>query len=373
MNTRLNAATIAAAGGLALSLAIAAPAKAETDLVIVSWGGAYSASQQKAYHEPYMAANPGIKILNDDSASESLAKLRAMEEAGSTTWDVVDMVAADAIVACDEGLVLEIDPDVHLAAAPDGTPASQDFFEGMLTPGGSNCFVPQIVYSTTFGYRTDVFGDKGPQTIADVFDLEKFPGKRGLEKQPIGNLEWALIADGVAADEVYEVLSTPEGVNRAFAKLDTIKDSAIWWTKGAQPTQLLADGEVVMTSAYNGRLFSAIEEEKQPIAMMWDWQVFDIDGWAIPAGGKNIDEAMKFLKFATDTQRLADQAKYISYGPTRYSSAPLVGKHADLGIDMAPHMPTDPKNAKNTLLFNYEWWADHRADLDERFQAWLAK
>ena len=362
-----------AVGVFALGFVTVTPALAETDLVIVSWGGAYTASQQKAYHEPYMAENPGIRILNDDSASEGLAKLRAQQEAGNVTWDLVDMVAADAIIACDEGLVLEIDPDAMLASAPDGTPASKDFFEGMLSPGGSNCFIPQIVYSTTFGYRTDKFGGATPTSIADVFDLEKFPGRRSLEKKPIGNLEWALIADGVPADQVYDVLETPEGLNRAFAKLDTIKNDVVWWVKGAVPTQLLADGEVVMASAYNGRLFSAIVEEKQPIAMLWDWQLFDLDGWVIPVGGKNEEEVRKFVRWATDTQRLADQAKFISYGPTRYSSAPLVGKHAVLGIDMAPHMPTDPENAKTTLLFNYEWWADNRAELDERFAAWLAK
>ena len=128
-----------------------------------------------------------------------------------------------------------------------------------------------------------------------------------------------------------------------------------------------------MASAYNGRLFSLIEEKKQPVAMLWDWQVFDLDGWIIPKGTKNLDEVKKFVKFATDTQRLADQAKYISYGPARASSAPLVGKHAELGIDMKPHMPTNPANAKTTLLYNYEWWADHRDDIDQRFQAWLAK
>ncbi|MEM7222688.1 MAG: ABC transporter substrate-binding protein [Pseudomonadota bacterium] len=367
MNSLVRTTTLTLAGVVAFSFA--AQAK---DLVVVSWGGAYTASQQKAYHEPYMAANPGIKILNDDSASEGLAKLRAQAEAGNTTWDLVDMIASDTIIACDEGLVLEIDHDELLAPAPDGTPATQDFIDGMLTPGDTTCFIPQIVYSTTFGYRTDKL-ENAPTTIADVFDLEKFPGKRALQKRPFNNLEWALIADGVDPDDVYDVLSTPEGVDRAFKKLDTIKDQTVWWTKGAQPTQLLADGEVVMASAYNGRLFSAIEEEKQPIGMMWDWQVFDIDGWVIPAGGKNIDEVKKFLRYATDTQRLADQAKYISYGPTRKSSAPLVGKHADLGIDMAPHMPTDPGNAKHTLLFNYEWWADNTASMDERFNAWLAQ
>jgi putative spermidine/putrescine transport system substrate-binding protein len=119
--------------------------------------------------------------------------------------------------------------------------------------------------------------------------------------------------------------------------------------------------------------FSAIEEQGQPIEMLWDWQMFDLDGWIVPAG---LDEdrlavVMDFLYFATDTQRLADQAKYISYGPARASSAPLVGQHAELGIDMAPHMPTDPANAQNTFLFNYDWWASYRDDLDAQFQAWL--
>ncbi|MBX2855584.1 MAG: extracellular solute-binding protein [Rhodobacteraceae bacterium] len=338
-------------------------------MVIVSWGGAYSASQQNAYHDPYMAANPDVKIVNDESSAEAVAKLRAMNEAGNVTWDLVDVVASDAIRLCDEGLALEIDFDKDLAAAPDGTPATEDFGELIV----SDCFIPQIVYSTTFGYRTDMVSE-APTSVCDVFDLEKFPGKRSLEKRVINNVEWALICDGVDPAEVYNVLDTEEGVARAFAKLDTIKDEVVWWSAGAETPQRLADGEVVMGSTYNGRLFALIEEQKQPVGMLWDWQIFDLDGWVIPAGlpEERVAKIKDYLNFATDTQRLADQAKYISYGPARKSSAPLVGKHSTLGIEMAPHMPTDPNNAKTTLLYNYEWWADNRDDLDAKFQAWLA-
>ena len=337
------------------------------DMVIVSWGGAYTASQQKAYHDPYMRNNPDVNIVNDDSSNEAVAKLRAMNEADNVTWSLVDVVASDALLLCEEGLLEEVDHNQVLAAAPDGTPATEDFGSLIVSP----CWIPQIVYSTAFGYRTDLV-KVPPTTIADVFDLAKIPGKRSLEKRPINNLEWALIADGVPANRVYQELATDAGVDRAFAKLDTIRDSVVWWEKGAQTPQLLADGEVVMGSTYNGRLFSIIEEEKQPVAMMWDWQVYDLDGWVIPKGAPNLAEVLKYVRFATDTQRLADQAKYISYGPARKSSAPLVGKHAELGIDMAPHMPTAPANAKNTLLFNYEFWADNKDDLTERFNAWLA-
>lgn len=336
------------------------------ELVVVSWGGAYSISQQKAYHDPFMAANPGVTIVNDDSAPQGVSKLRAQAEVGNITWSLVDAIAADAITLCDEGLVEEVDHDTLLEAAPDGTPASEDFGAFIVSP----CFIPQIVYSTAFGYRTDLVAT-APTSINDVFDLGKIPGKRSLEKKPINNVEWALIADGVPAESVYDSLDTPEGRAQAFAKLDTIKDEVVWWTSGAQPTQLLADGEVVMGSAYNGRLFSAIEEEKQPIAILWDWQVFDIDGWVIPKNAPHRDTVLKLLRFATDTQRLADQAKWIPYGPARASSAPMVGKHADLGIDMAPHMPTDPNNSKTTLLFNFEWWADNQDDFNEEFAAWV--
>jgi len=343
-------------------------ALAATELVVVSWGGAYTASQQNAYHAPYMKNNPGIKIINDDSAGSAVAKLRAMKQAGNTTWDLVDAVAADAMRLCDEGLVDEIDHNSDLAKGDDGSSATEDFGDFIVSP----CFIPQIVYSTTFGYRKDKVS-KPMTSVCDIFDLNTFPGKRSLEKKPINNMEWALICDGVSPAKVYDVLGTDAGQKRALAKLDTIKSNVVWWTAGAQTPQLLADGEVVVGSTYNGRLFKAIEVDKQPIAMLWDWQVFDLDGWVVPSGSKNKAEVMKYLRFATDTKRLADQAKWISYGPTRSSSAPLVGNHADLGIPMAPHMPTDPKNAKTTLLYNYEFWADNRDEIDQTFNAWLAK
>ena len=370
------------AGSIAAALAAAGTAATAADgpeecencadeMTIVSWGGAYSNSQLKAYSEPYTAAT-GVEIINDESSAEAVAKLRAMDEAGNVTWDVVDVVAADAMRLCDEGLAMEIDFDEQLASAPDGTSATEDFGEFLV----SDCFIPQIVYSTTFGYRTDVAEWDGevPTEICDVFDTEAFPGKRALQKRPLDNLEWALMCDGVANEDIYDTLETDEGVQQALAKLDTIKDDVIWWSAGAETPQLLADGEIVMGSTYNGRLFSVIEEQDQPVAMLWDAQVFDLDGWIIPAGlsEERRNRALNYVKFATDTQRLADQAKYISYGPARASSAPLVGQHAELGIDMAPHMPTDPANSATGFLQQYEWWADNRDDLDQKFQAWLA-
>jgi len=210
-------------GGAAF--AMSATAALAEDMTIVSWGGAYTASQQAAYHDPY-SAKTGVNIINDASSGEAVAKLRAMSEAGNITWDVVDVVAADALRLCDEGLALEIDADTQLADAPDGTKAKDDFGDLMV----NECFIPQIVYSTTFGYRKDLVGSTAPTSVCSVFDTAAYPGKRSLEKRPINNMEWALMCDGVAKADVYDVLATDEGQARAFAKLDTIKGDVIWWS-----------------------------------------------------------------------------------------------------------------------------------------------
>jgi len=365
--------TLLATSILTVTASIAGAQDMANEMTLVSWGGAYQNSQQKAYVEPYQEMHPEVSITWDESSNEAVAKLRAMNEAGNITWDLVDVVASDAIRLCDEGLAMEIDADELLAEGDDGTPASEDFGDLLV----SDCFIPQIVYSTTVAYRTDMVpeGAEKPQDICALFDTETYPGKRSLEKRPINNLEWALICDGVAKEDVYDVLETEEGQDRAFAKLDEIKDQTVWWSAAAEPPQLLADGEVVIASSYNGRFFSAIEEQGQDLTMLWDAQVFDLDGWIIPEGlpEDRLARVKDFVKFATDTQRLADQAAYISYGPARKSSAPLVGQHAELGIEMGPHMPTAPENAENVFVYNYEWWADYRDDLDAKFQAWLAQ
>jgi len=354
-----------ATGIAASALCLAAAAQA-ADLTVVSWGGAYTKSQIEAYHKPWMAKT-GTKI-NSDDYNGGLAEVRAQVESGNVTWDLVDLELSDAVLGCDTGLLEEIDSSI-LPPAPDGTPAADDFLPGTLT----DCAVATIVWSTVYAYDTTKFSGAGPATMADFFDAKKFPGKRGMRKGPKPNLEFALIADGVAPDQVYEVLGTDEGVDRAFAKLDTIKNDILWWEAGAQPPQMLADGEVVMTTAYNGRIFNAVATEKKPFQIVWDGQVWDLDLWSIPKGSKNKEAALEFVKFSTDTQRLADQAAWISYGPARKSSIPLIGKHAEAGIEMGPHMPTAPDNFKTALQNDFEFWADHQDELNERFAAWLAK
>lgn len=346
-------------------LCMATPLFAKS-LTIVSWGGAYTKSQDEGYHKPYTHIF-GTKIKNVDKGSAAPAGIRAQVAAGNVTWDVVDVIEADAARLCDEGFVEEIEYDEILARGINGMLPSEDFLGGL-----NGCFIPTIVYSTLFAYNKDMFKNNAPSSVKDVFNLKKFPGKRGLEKQPYNNLEWALIADGVAIKDLYDVLSTKKGVDRAFKKLDTIKDQVIWWTAGSQSPQLLADKEVSIATGFNGRFFDAIINEKQPIEIMWAGQSIELDGWVIPKG-KLTDEVKQYLYFATDSQRLADQAKYISYGPMRKSSEKLVTTHAATGVAMAPHMPTAAQNMQAAFFKSAQFWTDNGEALTERFNAWLSK
>lgn len=335
------------------------------DVNLLSWGGAYGKSHVEAYVKPF-EAETGIKV-NVADADNPATPIKAMVEAGNVTTDVASVEYADAVRLCDEGLLELIDTS-GLAPAEDGTAATEDFIEGAIT----DCFVATDVYSMILAYDDSKFPDAKPATPADFFDLEKFPGKRTMRKGAKFNLELALMADGVPAGEVYDLLETPEGVDRAFAKLDTIKNDVIWWEAGAQPPQLLADGEVTMAFAFNGRIFNAAQGEGKPFEIIWDGQIYEMEGWVIPKGAPNKDEALEFVSFSTAPAQQARAAEFISYGPPRRSAAALVGNIEGTEEPMGPHLPTTEENMTNALGSNLDFWVDHDAELNERFNSWLA-
>lgn len=338
---------------------------ANADVTVMSWGGAYGEAQTEAFVKPFTAATgkPTIMVDSDNPAPA----IKAMVEAGNVTVDVANVEYADAIRLCDEGVLEPIDA-ASLPAGADGTPAADDFLPGAVT----ECGVSTDIWSNVFAYDTTKFPE-GPKVVADFFDLEKFPGKRGLRKGAKSVLELALLGDGVPASEVYAVLATPEGVDRAFAKLDTIKANVVWWEAGSQAPQLLADGEVAMTTAYNGRIFAAAQNEGKPFQIVWDGQIYENEMFVVPKGAPNMADAMEFVAFATSTEGLRASAQQISYGPARKSSMkePIIFK--DGKTEMASHLPTAPENMGNALETSSEFWVDHDAELNERFQAWLAQ
>lgn len=338
----------------------AANLSAAETITVTSFGGAYGKSQIEAQQKPFMKKT-GNTVLSEDY-NGGLAQVRAQVKTGNVTWDAMDVELAEQLRGCDEGLFEHVDVS-KLAPAPDGTPASKDFIDGAL----QKCAVGTIVWSNIIAYDKAKYKSGAPKTIQDFFDLQKFPGKRGMKKEPQVNIEWALMADGVPADKVYEVLDTPKGLERAFKKLDTIKSSVVWWQAGAQAPQLLADKEVVMTSAYHGRIYDAITNENKPFAMIWDSNVRVMDLYAILKGTKHLAAANEYVRFATGPQALADQTKYVPYGPVRKSAMKLVDPK------IIPFLPTAPQNSVKYLVSNAEWWADHGDEINQKFAAWLSK
>ncbi len=338
---------------------VAVPAMA-SDLVFATWGGSYQDAQNATAVRPFSAkSGTQIKI---DTYNGGIAQIRSQVETHNVSWDVVDMQLADATRACDEGLLEPVKPST-LPASAKGSPAKTDFLPGGL----SDCMVGNVSWSTMITYNKSAFKSGEPTKISDFFDIKRFPGKRGLRKSPEGALEWALLADGVAANDVYKVLSTPAGVDRAFKKLDTIKSSIVWWEAGAQPPQLLADGEVSMTSAYPNRIYTAVMQDKKPFGFLWDGEVKNIEGYAIVKGTKNLKAAQDFINYATSTDALAKFASATALGPMRQSSI------AQVDPKVSPYLPTAPQNQKDAIDVNVAFWADHSDDLNQKFAVWLGQ
>ncbi len=335
-------------------------------LTTVSWGGSYGRAVNEGINIPFTAES-GIRISVEDY-NGGLAQIRAQVDVGNIHWDVVDLEIADAVRGCDEGL-LELIDVASMPPGPDGTPAEDDFTPDSRT----DCGVGAVYWSTVYAYNSENISGEKPATMADFFDLDRFPGRRGMRRVPQVNLEFALIADGVPLDEVYAVLDTPEGLNRAFGKLETIKDQVIWWEAGAQPPQMLADGEVVMSTAYNGRIFNAQVLENQPFVIVWDGQLLDVGQIGIVAGTPRLEAALQYVAFASRAESQAAVGRRISYSPTRRSGAPLVTTHVETGVEMAPHLPASPGNVDRALRYDWQWWVDNQDELNERFSAWLAR
>ncbi len=345
--------------GLSLVLAGTAWATSRLDtLTVVSWGGLYTASQMVAFVEPYRETTE-LHVEVDDYTG-GLDEVRAQVTARNVEWDVVDMGLASAMRGCEDGLLEPIDPAI---LAPEGGEApTDDFLPGTL----QRCAVGQNIFATVVAWDPRVH-ESAPDEVADFFDLRDFPGARGLRRHPQVALEWALMADGVKPDKVYQVLDTDKGVERAFDKLEDIAPHIVWWEAADEPMALLQSGQVSMTATYNGRAQAALDEGSDAVRILWDAQVQDVEAWVIPAGTRKAQAARDFIAFASQPERLAEQARHMAYGPARRSAMDLLGpEHRD-------RLPTAEANSQRVVLTDYAWWTEHQAELEDRFERWVLR
>ncbi len=319
------------------------------ELTVCSYGGSFQEAQRKAFYEPF-EKDTGIRV-HEAQWSGEYAKLKAMVDAGAPAWDVVNGAESSTIIrGAREGILAPIDYT--------GIDKAK-FYPGALT----DYSVAFDFYSTVLAYSSQTYpaGRPHPTSWADFWDTKRFPGGRSLRKDPRTTLEFALLADGVPMEKLY-----PLDIDRAFRSLDKIAPAVtVWWSSGHQPAQLLADKEVVLVSAFNGRIWTAATQDKIPLEVDWSQGALDTDSWVIPKGAKHYKEAMEFIRYTSRPDVQLRLTKYINYGPTTPEA------YANLDAATRAMLPTSPENRPKQFVYNAQWWADNEALVVERWNKWL--
>ncbi|MCE8509085.1 ABC transporter substrate-binding protein [Ruegeria pomeroyi] len=322
-------------------------------VTIASWGGSYQEAQSKALFEP-AAAKTGIEVKQETYGGMSDVRLQV--SSGQVTLDIVASGSGSAARAAAEGLLEKLDYNVIDVSA---------FYPGLYTDyciGGD-------VFSTVYAWNTNTYGENGPQSWADFWDVEKFPGSRAYRGKVAGALEGALMADGVAPADVYSVLDSEEGIERAIDKIRELKPHiSVFWTSGAQHAQLMKDGEVDMTTGWNGRFDNAAKDGAK-VAYSFNQALLDYDCFAVPKGAPNRDTAMEFLNEISKPEYQDDLPKYITYGPTNKAAY----ETGEITADVAAGLPSSPENAAMQLPVSLDWYAKWETIAAEMYQEMLTE
>lgn len=335
-----------------IAAAMLATGARAAELRIVSWGGAVSDAYRGAMWEPY-AKQSGVKLVEDIYSGE-FGKIKSQVEAGNLQWDIADPEWPEVEQGCREGLFEKID-------------VTQFDTTDLIKDAVSECGVMTILGGTVLAYNSEKISDP-PKSWADFWNVGKYPGKRGMRRAITETLPMALMADNVPIAEIYKVLATKEGQDRAFRKLDELKPHIVWWTSGTEQIQGLLTGEYDLAMAWNGRITSANKEEGSKLAIAWEaGQVLNGDRWVILKGSPNKQQAIDFIKFALQPEPQAEFMRRIPYGQVNQKAYPL------LKDEEKKDLPTTEEHLKSALLVDPAFYLEHREALTERFEKWVTE
>ncbi len=308
------------------------------ELYINSWGGPWLEAATENLFQPF-TRETGIEIRTVSPVS--FAKLAAQVRSGVYEFDVTTLGGGDIVRANQAGLLEDLEPTYEGGV----------FENGM----GSHAF------ATVLAWRSDVYGEDKPQSWADFWDVDRFPGNRSLQRYPARIIPLALLADGVAKEDLY-----PLDIDRAFAKLDEIKDHiTVWWTAGAQSEQLLRDGEVDMMGIWHGSYYRA-EDSGAPVQMTWNQAEIERSYWVVAKETPNMEAAKMFVDFATSAEPLAGFVEQANYGALNPAATALVPDTAQ------PRMPTSPANYPLAFEQDMKNWGADPEEVSMRFEEWLS-
>jgi putative spermidine/putrescine transport system substrate-binding protein len=309
-------------------------------LTVVTYGaGAWHDSQKEHFIRPFQEET-GVRI-DSIAWKADFSKLQLSVENETNSWDVVEVTDSQFERGKSLGLFAKIAADIP----------SENFSPNDLDEYG----VANVYWSIGFVHK---LGNTSTElTWKDFWDVEKFPGDRALNDDPKGNLEFALIADGVETSDLY-----PLDTKRAFAALERLRPAiSVWWTDGMQPMQLVDSGRVTMSTIWPGRLY-VVKNEYPSLRLEWRGSAHLRDFWVIPRTSKNQAIANQFLSFVTQPQRMGKQVVSIGYGPTNKQSLSYIDE------EVRPWTPT--AHTDKGFVMNVEWWAKNEAAVLSQWLEW---
>lgn len=313
------------------------------ELVVVDWGGTNTDARISANFEAFEEAyNCEITVVTPSD----YAKLQSMVDTGTVEWDVMNVDAYWGVLAGNEGYLTAVDYDVVTAN---------------LNPETTSEYVCSAeTYSSVIAWNTDKYTEEtAPSTWEEFWDTETYPGKRAMWQYPVTVIEAALMADGVAMEDLY-----PLDLDRAFAKLDEIKDDIIWWTAGAEPAQMLASGEADLALAWSGRIATAAEDGS-PVDFTYNEAIIISAGWVIPKGAPHEELAQEFLAFISEPDMMLAFSSEIPYGTTNLDAVEMMDE------EMKEELGQTDEQLENELYLDQDYWAEYLTEVEEAFDAWL--
>ncbi len=342
--------SLALGGAAASFFGPAQQARADDNVVVFAgWGGVIIKSERAQYFDAFEKAT-GIKVI--EVTDTNLAKLKTMAETGNAEWDLVQALGLWLPPSASKTPLWE--PVDYSVITTDGIPDALKLTNG----------VGVQTFATTLAYNTDAFpAGKGPASWADLFDLKKFPGKRGMYNSPRETLEVALMSDGVPTDKLY-----PLDVDRALKRLDQIKNDIVWWDKWPQGANLLASGEYVASMSSHDVVRGLIAQDSStPLHQIWNAApacIMTTDFLAIPHGAKHKAAAQKLMSWMLDANHQAAHAKATHIGPSNAKALAM------LDAETREELPTYHFQKGELITRNDEFWAANFVPLTERFNLW---
>lgn len=304
--------------------------------------GEYLDAMTHAFFDAF-AASTGATVRHQEFGREGISSLIDQVEMGAPIWDVLLIPTEDVLPIAQGGHLQAIDYNVVDTAA---------LYPALTMQHG----VGARLYSTVIVYPSQV--EDVPANWTEFWDLERSAGTRALRRSPVGTLEFALLADGVAVENLY-----PLDTTRAFSSLEALREATLFYEDSKQPVELVRTGQVGLASAWSVR--TALPDVVSLVEPQWHGGMIAADSWVLPRGGPNTDVAMSFVNFATRAVPTANFSRLQNFGPVNTDAFSL------LRPDIATGLPNHPHNLQMQFFQNWSYWAEFREPLMAQFEDWL--